>query len=235
MNESMLAAVLRQAPDLRDRLCYLVYGGSRSYGTETNESDVDLRGIAFAPVEAVFGLETYEQTILDVPDTVVYALNKYLKLAVKGNPTILEMLHVEPAHVLYADERGEELRAHRDLFLSKRLYRSYGGYAIGSIRKLARKGEPYDAKDAHHLIRLLQMGRELLETGALQVHRPSASELAAIKRGEWPLADVLDYAETLFAEMTAAYERSPLPDEVDRNAVQALAIRLNQSYYCRMA
>lgn len=84
MNESMLEAVLRQAPDLRDRLCYLAYGGSRSYGTETNESDVDLRGIAFAPVEAVFGLETYEQTILDVPDTVVYALNKYLKLAVKG-------------------------------------------------------------------------------------------------------------------------------------------------------
>lgn len=142
---------------------------------------------------------------------------------------------MEPAHVLYADERGEELRAHRDLFLSKRLYRSYGGYAIGSIRKLASKGEPYDAKDAHHLIRLLQMGRELLETGALQVHRPRASELAAIKRGEWPLADVLDYAETLFAEMTAAYERSPLPDEVDRDAVQALAIRLNQSYYCRLA
>lgn len=231
MNHAQLQEVWKQAPELKGHLCYLVYAGSRSYGTSTVSSDVDLRGIAFAPVEAVFGLERYEQTILTEPDLVVYALNKYIRLAVKGNPNIVEMLYVEPEHVVYATAAGEELRARRELFLSKRLYHSYGGYAIRNLRKLASAGQAYDAKDAHHLIRLLQMGHELLETGELTVARTNAEELMAIKRGEWDVQDLLTYAEELFARMTRAYEASSLPDEVDGDVVQELAIRLNQAFY----
>ncbi|QRG66909.1 nucleotidyltransferase domain-containing protein [Brevibacillus choshinensis] len=231
MNQSQLQSVWEQAPELKGHLCYLVYAGSLSYGTNTASSDVDLRGIAFAPVEAVFGLERYEQTILTEPDLVVYALNKYIRLAMNGNPNIVEMLYVEPKHVVYAVAAGEELRERRELFLSKRLYHSYGGYAIRNLRKLASAGQAYDAKDAHHLIRLLQMGRELLETGELLVARSNAEELMAIKRGEWRIDDLLAYAEELFAQMSKAYEVSPLPEEVDADAVQQLAIRLNREFY----
>lgn len=234
MNPSLLQEVWKQAPELRGNLCYLVYAGSISYGTSTAMSDVDLRGIAFAPVEAVFGLERYEQTILTEPDLVVYALSKFIRLAMKGNPNIVEMLYVKPEHVVYATAAGEVLRERRELFLSKRLYHSYGGYAIRNLRKLAGAGQAYDAKDAHHLIRLLQMGRELLETGELLVARPNAEELMAVKRGEWDAQDLLAYAEELFARMTRAYEASALPDEVDGDAVQQLAIRLNQAFYKEM-
>lgn len=233
MSQDFMQSVWKQAPELAGHLCYLAFAGSRSYGTSTASSDIDLRGIAFAPVEAVFGLQTYEQTILTEPDLVVYALNKYIRLAVKGNPNIVEMLYVEPKNIVYATEAGEELRAHRELFLSKRLYHSYGGYAIRNLRKLASEKEAYDAKNAHHLIRLLQMGRELLETGELLVSRPNARELLAIKQGEWQAGDLLAYAEELFAQMTIAYESSSLPDEVDAKAVQQLAIRLNQAFYSK--
>ncbi|MED4784056.1 DNA polymerase beta superfamily protein [Brevibacillus choshinensis] len=226
-----MQSVWTQAPELRGHLCYLAFAGSHSYGTSTATSDVDLRGIAFAPVDAMFGLQSYEQTILSEPDLVVYALNKYIRLAVKGNPNIVEMLYVKPEHIVYTTAPGEELRASRELFLSKQLYHSYGGYAIRNLRKLASAGQRYDAKDAHHLIRLLQMGRELLETGELHVARPNVEELLAIKRGEWSVNDLLAYAEELFAQMTAAYERSPLPEEVDTEALQKLAIRLNHEFY----
>ncbi|WNC14016.1 DNA polymerase beta superfamily protein [Brevibacillus brevis] len=231
MKEALLQEVWKQAPGLEGHLCYLAFAGSHSYGTSTDASDIDLRGIAFAPEEAVFGLQAYEQTMLVQPDTVVYGLNKYVRLAVKGNPNIVEMLYVEPKHVLYASDAGEELRSHRGLFLSRRLYHSYGGYAIRNLRKLARIREQYDAKDAHHLIRLLQMGRELLETGELQVLRPNAEELKSIKRGEWSAEDLLAYAEDLFAKMTSAWETSSLPDDVDVDAVQRLTIRLNRAFY----
>jgi len=111
-----MPTVWSQAPELRGHLCYLAYAGSRSYGTSSAASDVDLRGIAFAPVEAMFGLQSYEQTILSEPDLVVYALNKYIRLAVKGNPNIVEMLYVELQHVVYSTAPGDELRAHRELF-----------------------------------------------------------------------------------------------------------------------
>lgn len=231
MSQTLLDVMWGKAPELRGHLCYLAYAGSRSYGTQTSASDTDLRGVAFAPIAAVFGLESYEQTILPEPDLVVYSFNKYLQLAIKGNPNIVEMLYVKPEHVIYADKRGEELRANRQLFLSKRLYHSYGGYAIRNLRKLAESGDQYDAKDAHHLIRLLQMGRELLETGELQVYRVNREELMAIKQGKWQAGALLSYAEELFSAMTAAYERSLLPEEVDYEAVQQLAIRLNREFY----
>lgn len=231
MSDLLMSEVWEQAPELRGHLIYLAYAGSRSYGTDTSTSDVDLRGIAFAPITAMFGLDRYEQTILAEPDLVVYALNKFISLAIKGNPNIVEMLYVDNRHVVYTNVWGEELRANRQLFLSKRLYHSYGGYAIRNMRKLAGKGESYDAKDAHHLIRLLQMGRELLDMGDLQVYRPNTEELSSIKRGEWRVERLLSYAEELFAEMTVAHERSGLPEEVDREAVQQLAIRLNRLFY----
>jgi hypothetical protein len=67
--------------------------------------------------------------------------------------------------------------------------------------------------------------------GDLQVYRPNAEELSSIKRGEWRVERLLSYAEELFAEMTVAHERSGLPEDVDREAVQQLAIRLNRSFY----
>lgn len=231
MSLALMQSVWTKAPELRGHLCYLALAGSHSYGTSTPTSDVDLRGIAFAPVETMFGLQSYEQTILSEPDLVVYSLNKYVRLAVKGNPNIVEMLYVKPEHVVYATAPGEEMRASRELFLSKQLYHSYGGYAIHNLRKLANAGHRYDAKDAHHLIRLLQMGRELLETGELYVARPNVEELMAIKRGEWRVDELLAYAEDLFAQMTTAYAGSQLPEAVDEVAVQQLAIRLNREFY----
>jgi len=39
----------------------------------------------------------------------------------------------------------------------------------------------FDTKHAMHLIRLLRMAREILETGVVHVKRPDAEELSAIR------------------------------------------------------
>jgi len=233
-HEHVLATIIQQEPFLRDHLILLVVAGSRGYGLATETSDLDMRGIAFAPLSAVYGLDVYEQTILAEPDTVIYSLRKYLKLAIKGNPNILELLFAEGDSVLYCNQWGEELRARRSYFLSKRIGQSFGGYAIGNLRKLSARQQAdstYDGKDASHLIRLLQSGVELLRTGHLQVKRDNAAELLAIRNGEWPLAQVLKRAEALYQDLLEACDHSLLPDEPDRAAIQALLIKMQQRFY----
>jgi len=53
----------------------------------------------------------------------------------------------------------------------------------------------FDTKHAMHLVRLLRMGAEALETGVIQVHRPDAAELLDIRHGKWTYNQIVEYAE----------------------------------------
>ena len=85
----------------------------------------------------------------------------------------------------------------------ERVHRSFNGYAVAQMRKMESgvyKGYMgdkrrslverfgYDTKNASHLIRLLRQGAEFLRDGELYVLRHDASELVAIKRGDFDTA-----------------------------------------------
>ena len=85
----------------------------------------------------------------------------------------------------------------------------------------------YDTKAASHLVRLLTMGEEFLRTGHLQVRRTTdAPTLLAIKRGEWLLPDIREYAAVVRGRCEEALRLSPLPEEIDRAAVERLVVRV---------
>jgi hypothetical protein len=65
-----------------------------------------------------------------------------------------------------------------------------------NARRLAMEEEfNFDGKHAMHLVRLLRMGAEALQTGELLVKRPDAEELLAIRNGAWTYEELVDYAE----------------------------------------
>lgn len=53
----------------------------------------------------------------------------------------------------------------------------------------------YDTKHAMHLVRLLRMGKEVLETGQVIVKRPDAKELLDVRAGAWTYEEIIEYAE----------------------------------------
>ena len=73
----------------------------------------------------------------------------------------------------------------------------------------------YDTKHGSHLIRLLRMGKEILETGVVHVFRPDAKELLEIRNGALKYEELLSMASSLEEEVKKAYESSKLPKEVD--------------------
>jgi hypothetical protein len=101
---------------------------------------------------------------------------------------------------------------------------------MGEKRKAMVRRYQYDVKNAAHLIRLLRMGAEFLETGRLSVYRTSdAEELKVIKRGGWTLDQVKAEAERLFVGIEESRQRSPLPPDPDREGANRLLIDLHRA------
>ena len=69
-------------------------------------------------------------------DLVAYSLRKYVRLALKGHPTILLLLFVPPELTLVETELGRELRALAPAIVSRRAGRGYLGYLRGQRERL---------------------------------------------------------------------------------------------------
>jgi hypothetical protein len=113
----------------------------------------------------------------------------------------------------------------------RKLHREHFSGYMGAKRKAMVRKYQYDVKNAAHLIRLLRMGSEFIQTGNLQVYRTTdAEELMRIKRGEWTLDQVKQEAQRLFAGVEEARARSPLKDEPDAAAANGLLIELHRRF-----
>ncbi|HKE19887.1 MAG TPA: nucleotidyltransferase domain-containing protein [Kofleriaceae bacterium] len=85
-------------------------------------------------------------------------------------------------------------------------------------------------KNAYNLVRLIATAITWLRTGAadFRVAEPLRSRLLAIKRGEVSLADVLDQAEHMAAELEAARRETRLPVRGDVTLADALLHRVRE-------
>jgi predicted nucleotidyltransferase len=80
----------------------------------------------------------------------------------------------------------------------------------------------YDTKHAMHLIRLMRMGLEVLETGELRVRRDDAAQLSAIRDGSMSFEELLSTATALQQSMQHEANVSGLPNDVDYDRVDVL-------------
>lgn len=127
---------LRNDPNLGDNVILLGYGGSYAYGTNNEDSDVDIRGIATNSSRNILTGRDFEQ-VVDVPtDTTIYSFDKMVKLLCSCNPNVCEILGLKPEHYFVLTDAGKKLLDNRQLFLSKRAIHSFGGYAASQLRRL---------------------------------------------------------------------------------------------------
>lgn len=144
---------LKTNPHLGRNIVFLTYGGSHSYGTNVEGSDVDIRGCAVNSKSDILGLTNFEQVTETQTDTTVYAFNKLISLLVSCNPNTIEMLGCKPEHYMLMTPIGQSMIDNRKMFLSKRAVYSFGGYATQQLRRLenalARDAYPPEAKERH--------------------------------------------------------------------------------------
>lgn len=233
----------------------LGYRGSVAHGMWIPNSDpnsvddIDLMGICVPPLEYYFGLKEFgSRNTLEIFhnewDIVVYECRKAVRLLAQANPNILSILWLEPDKYLRCSEAGKLLIQNRQLFATKKAYRSFIGYAKSQLDRMTRgKYEGYmgkkrkalvqkwgfDSKNAAHLIRLLRLGCEFLKYGELFVDRRKvgdADELLDIKTGKWSLERVKKHAEELFLMIDDVYAKSVLTEAVDEDRVSELCSQM---------
>lgn len=224
----------------RDTILLAVVG-STAYGMTTADSDYDRLGVYLAPTREVLGLrgpstvtETHVQRAPE-PDVALHELGKYVGLALKANPTVLELLWAEEYEV--RTDVGSELIAMRDGFLSASTVRaSYAGYAIQQARRLSERHDngqdgfksslaKRTAKHGRHCYRLLIMGRELLSTGTMKLNVSEHRE-AIFAAGDMAASNPAEFTRFFESELAKFDEiESVLPESADWERANALVVR----------
>ena len=140
LTEQLLAqpqyGFLKTDPHLGKHIILLGLAGSYAYGTNQENSDIDVRGVTLNRRSDLIGMTSYDQYTDKNTDTVIYAFNKIIRLLLECNPNTCELLGLNEEHYLYLSPIGRELLDNRRLFLSRRAIQSFGGYADQQLRRL---------------------------------------------------------------------------------------------------
>lgn len=80
----------------------------------------------------------------------------------------------------------------------------------------------FDTKHATHLVRLLRMAREILETWQVNVFREDAEELREVRAGGWSFEKIVDFAEKEDLALFDVMQKSSLPKNADMNEIHNL-------------
>ncbi len=216
--------------DLRPFIIYRGMVGSKAYGLATDESDDDVRGIFLPPARLHWSLYQLPEQIEwadDSKDEVYWELEKFLRLALKANPNVLETLWTPL--VLEADDTAHELRSMRGAFMSKHIYKTYSGYVLSQFRRMAKaykRTSSYKAKHAMHLVRLLHSGITAITTGEIMIEVSQHRDcLFDIRSGKLSFEEVQKMALELDRRFQQAFETTSLPDQPDFKQVDAFLIR----------
>ena len=126
-----------QDGNYRGEILYEYIRGSKLYHTDVATSDEDHGGIYIMPNNALLGLGfDYQNEIKDVSnDKCIWEVGRFLELALSSNPTVLEALFVPDDKVIYEHPVIKELRSHRDVFVTKKCFAPFGGYAVSQIKR----------------------------------------------------------------------------------------------------
>lgn len=130
---------LRNNEHLGNHIVLLGLGGSYSYGTNNENSDLDIRGIATNCKRDILIGNNFEQITNTETDTTIYSFNKAVQLFCSCNPNTIELLGLKPEHYLYISPIGREILDNKKMFLSKRVIYTFGGYANAQLRRLENK------------------------------------------------------------------------------------------------
>lgn len=215
--------------DLTGHYDYILVGlvGSKAYGMDRPGSDEDYLGIFQLDTPTLLGLGTIHETVTNThlehpgsPDYTYQELGKFVRLALKANPTILELLWLN--EYIVTSEAGRTLVGMREAFLSERARTAFGEYARQQLERMKRTQKTNDRgeKYVRHMFRLLAEGQHLIKTGELQVRVDDPEEL--FRLGRMSFEEVVQEFERRYAIYQDT--RSVLPPEPEYDRVEAFLI-----------
>lgn len=143
------------------------------------------------------------------------------------------------------DEVVEYIHAERAYAKAKQVYDSWVSWKKerNPARRALEEKSGYDTKHASHLVRLMRMGHEIVSTGKVIVNRTGidADELLSVKNGGWTFEQVMEFKKVMETKLDEEYARqkkaiaagepTPLPREVNKEALNTLYHEVYEAYW----
>lgn len=156
-NEELLA---NYPTFLENNVHYEVMMGSVAYGCNTDMSDIDVYGFAVPPKDIIFPHTAGYIQVFDTDyprfeqyqkhhifrksnkteyDLTIYNIVKFFKLVMENNPNMIDALFVPERCVLSCTQLGRHVKNNRHIFLTKRVFHKFRGYAASQKNKMTDK------------------------------------------------------------------------------------------------
>lgn len=122
-----------------------------------------------------------------------------------------------PIHILLAGEKTQNGFDRAKYKESKAKWKQYWEWKNNrnEARALLEEKNGYDTKHASHLIRLMTMGIEILETGIVQVKRHDANHLLEIRDGKYTYEELSEMFLELDNILNLLYDSSSLQSKIN--------------------
>lgn len=225
--------------------------GSKLHGLNLEDSDRDEYAVCIEPLEWYGGFDPFEQVVIrdaskrgggaNAPsqpgdlDLKIVSLRKFLRLALQGNPEMMDILFVDTLTAIKSGANWQGVLDMRDKIISHQAINRYLGYMKSQMARLigaqGQKGvnRPeleekygYDVDYARHIIKLGLNGVELITTGkiTLPMPEPHRSFILAMRRGEVPMDEAFSAMLELENKLLTLRDKPVLPLEPDRKYVE---------------
>jgi hypothetical protein len=219
------------------------------------EDDRDEMWVCLPKREEILGFDTAEWTRVvrdqeegvksqpgDV-DRVFHSLMKWMRLVVKGNPSVLMPLFIAEEKLLKCDVSGRMLRALVPSIVCRNFYYPFKGYMVSQWERLGgergqmRVTRPelvgkfgYDTKYAYHVLRLGLQGVELLATGrmTLPMMRRDRELLMNVRLGKYTFKEFEELYLFVKEELDLALKGSNLPERPNMKVIEGVVMEINR-------
>ena len=139
--------MMNNIEELKEKdILYKTIVGSQAYGTNTENSDVDIKGIFWIdhkkfltlnpPVTPQMGQINDEKH-----NITFYSIYRTLELLKDANPNFIELLWMPEDCILYKSDILTPLFESRNMFITRMAYKSHASYAYSQIKKAKGKNK----------------------------------------------------------------------------------------------
>jgi predicted nucleotidyltransferase len=245
--------------------------GSTAYGVSDDTSDVDLYGFCIPPKDVIFPhLSGYITGFGPQPkpfgdwqqhhifskdakggkgqtyDITIYNIVKYFDLCMACNPNMIDSIFTPTRCVTSSTKIGNMVRDNKHLFLSKKAWHSFKGYAYSQIHKMKIKSPEvgskryesiqkygFDVKFAYHVVRLILECEQILTEGDIDLERKDRREvLKAVRRGDWSEDKVVNFFSDKEKQLEQLYhESNAVPHKPDYDKIKALLLNCLEEHF----
>ena len=188
------------------------------------------------------GTDERKNTANDV-DLNFFSLRKWANMAATGNSNALQFLFV-PNMIPPETVWNKHIIPNTEHFISKRAGFHFTEFAKAMLKRIKGEGTGkhgqrdelieiygYDTKAAMHLVRVLDEGKELMDTGKITLPRPNVELLKRIRAGEFDFPEIEFMYDQRQALLLEAQEKSSLPAELDRAKISKIITQAQTDFW----